>query len=118
MMRPPPHPLRFRVRSLMVAVAVIAVALGSLFWLSKRHDRFVRLAAQHSSAASRLEYQLVAEEQGWGNQGRYKRPQRILDLVRWHDRMSAKYARAAFRPWLSAPLDPPEVTLERVTSHQ
>jgi hypothetical protein len=112
------HPPRFRVRTLMVAVAAIAVGLGSLFWLSKRRDEFLKLAAQHSSEAGRLEWELVAKEQGWGDRGSDARA-RAFDAIHWNGRMAAKYTHAANRPWLSVPLDPPppQPPSERMTSH-
>jgi hypothetical protein len=84
---------RFRLRTLMVAVAVVALVSGGWSMWS-RSDRFTRI--------------------GWSHQARKNslaaNPPRVGDADRgregWHAAMAAKYFRAARSPWLPVEPDP------------
>jgi hypothetical protein len=92
-MRPP----RFRVRTLMVAVAVAALVLGGLE-LRGRKARFRAQAAYHSRRWSGLS--LVKPTP----------PARTRSRERhavYHDEMRRKYDWAARSPWLPVAPDPP-----------
>jgi len=94
---PLPRP-RFTVRRLMVAVALIALFLGELVFLKGRRDERLRLANFH-------ERQLILF---WSGDVEHQQ-HRDLDEKQndFHFRMEWKYRRAASRPWLSIPPDPP-----------
>ena len=92
---------RFRIRTLLFAVALAAVLLA----LNDRRVKFEGIAEQHRRDAVR------------------GRPVRILSFRprvgvpilsprhEWHDAMADKYSRAARYPWLPAGPDPPEPEL-------
>jgi hypothetical protein len=81
-----PRP-RFTVRTLMIAVAIVAVAAAIAVGLRRRSQRFMRLAYDHEDMS-------------------YTRPGD--PVASYHDRLSWKYQQAARYPWLSVPPDPPE----------
>ncbi len=81
-MKPP----RLTIRSLMVAVAIVGLIVGTGLELRRRHRRFSQLAATHLLAA-------VADEGGPNST--------------WHLHMWVKYRRAARHPWLPVAPDPP-----------
>ena len=95
----PPH---FRLRTLMIAVAVVGVGLT----LAERHRRFQRLAAYHATKEGELRslggglappMSLID-----GNSGAM-----VVDEWDYHVRLRRKYERAARCPWLSVEPDPP-----------
>jgi len=97
-MRPP----RFRLRTLMVAVAVVAVMSGVGVRLGNRSLRFRNLADHHG-----------LEETRHVGRGYLPGPETVHIEVstpksEHHARLREKYRRAAARPWLPVPLDPPE----------
>ena len=80
---------RFRLRTLMVAVAIAAVVLGTCI---ERHRRFSRIAAHHRAELGK-------------HLGRLKRVSfrdDDPDMIRleWRWGMMSKYERAARHPWL------------------
>jgi hypothetical protein len=98
MMRVP----RFRIRTLMIAVAAVAVFVAFGVTLHRRSTRFRQLADFHVRAASRIEEELAVQSVGQVNAAA------TLDVVHWHDSLYFKYTRAANRPWLPVAADPPE----------
>jgi hypothetical protein len=92
-------PPRFRLRSLLIAVAVAAVAFG----LAERSRRFRRLAVYHEVRVKwrgATSMGLTAWKDGRGQLVTEQRSD-------WHDAMRTKYQRAAERPWLPVAPDPP-----------
>jgi hypothetical protein len=81
--------LRFRVRSLLVAVAIAGVILGGLAELQRRRERFREIADHHAFNGYYCSL--------YGNP----------ELDQWHAKMHEKYERAAARPWLLVEADPP-----------
>ncbi len=105
--------VRFSVRKIMVAVAILAVILGLLIG---RRGRFRRLALAHKMESfalqvSDLEFYLLltaasgekpeAEEQ----RNRTTRP--VYQFREYHEAMADKYDRASDQPWLLVAPDPP-----------
>ena len=89
---------RFRLRTLLIAVAVAAVVLGGVE-MQRRRERFRALATYHASRnAPRY---LCFSCGGFGRE------------LLWDEEMQRKYERAAARPWLAVPPDPAGLT-ERV----
>jgi hypothetical protein len=106
---------RFRVRTLMIVVAVLALPLGLCM---ERRSRFLRLAAEHAREAYRGGSALPMIFDNSGPEPRYcddsgrelsasEAEQRIA-LNSWHDSLALKYRRAAASPWLPVEPDPPE----------
>ncbi len=106
--------VRFTVRHLMFAVAVVAAALASDRW-SRQSAEYRSQAEYHESRLSILA--LVRETGGYpycslGISGiplRYNSETAPLHAkcVSYHTRMLRKYQRAAFFPWLGVNPDPP-----------
>jgi hypothetical protein len=107
-------PPRFRLRTLLVAVAVAAVVLGAVMMARRAGDRRAR-AIRHAKAEAEARRHLDAYRGG-----RVELPRcltleevealtsRIEESVVFHAGMARKYERAAARPWLTVEPDPPE----------
>jgi hypothetical protein len=95
--------LRFTMRRLMVAVALLSLLLG----LVARRQRLLRLSTYHAEQSYRTmivqQSNLPAAVDSFGGQepGAYLFP---TPRSEWHTRMSMKYEVAASHPWL--PVDP------------
>jgi hypothetical protein len=116
-MRPP----RFRLRTLLVAVAVAAVMLGVIVPMVRLRARYSERAAGHGGSAQFYLEHARAADQGHGGcmkigargsiqeiKAAYRRVapkyRRIAD---YHSLMARKYERASRYPWLPVPPDPP-----------
>ncbi len=82
--------VRFTVRRLMVAVAVVAC----IFWVIERRRRFLIIVDSHRTPDARFL--------------RHRGANYELRLIRWHDEMQVKYEFAAAHPFLPVAPDPPE----------
>jgi hypothetical protein len=98
--------VRFSVKTLLVAIALVA----TLFGMFARRSRALALAELHESktmltgwACSRTRCQRFCVDRS-GNPDSAKQ---IKDSE-WHARLAAKYRLAANRPWLPVAPDPPE----------
>ena len=108
-MRPP----RFRLRTLLIAVAVMGVALGAWGRIEGRRARMLGLAEEHRSRIVGLSIDRDYARLGVSlcdiTTGYPLRPvtpgERRRD--RWHFRLYLKYQDAAARPWLPVAPDPP-----------
>jgi hypothetical protein len=103
--------VRFTVRQLMIAAAVVAVLMAAGVGLQRRTAHLKRLSLWQSGEANRWEL-LLTESSVNGPLA-----SAILDKVHWHDAMAARFERAARSPWLpieAAPAAPPvpEVSAE------
>ena len=108
-MRPP----RFRLRTLLVAVAVVALALGAGMIL-QRQSILRRTAAYHE----RMERVQAAKVRGIENLARAATTPELAAETRadamvearigaHHARLKQKYRRMSTRPWLPVAPDPP-----------
>lgn len=88
---------RWRLRTALVAIAVVGVLLALGVQVLRRAERFARLSRQYSGAAGRLEMTLV--------RANVTQAQVTPILLRVHanDRMGFRYFKAAARPWLPVP---------------
>jgi hypothetical protein len=106
--------VRFTMRRIVVAVAVIAIVLGALVTMGRRIRRFDGLATYHESQIMGVMYGTPGPDRtmtfSLSSHDRNGRPlppqQQIID--RWHFQMKERYRRAAVRPWLPIEPDPPE----------
>ena len=102
-MKPPR--VRFTVRRLMVAVAIVGVLLWMTL-LGKRVRAFRWMAEYH--AAHRMKYPITGSP-GAAPRGVDSRGELVsAERDRWHAALAAKYSRAARSPWLPVEPDPPE----------
>lgn len=94
---------RFRVRTLMIAVAVVAVPLGVC---AERRSRFLGIAAWHRNQADEIRFEL---RRGRMNGEVLTRRQAHLRAksLRHHRYVESVYREAALRPWFRVALDPP-----------
>jgi hypothetical protein len=90
--------VRFTVRRMMVAVAMLAALLAIGAGLQRRQARFERLFSYHRGLAGPM----IIHSFDPGS------PTSKTASGRWHWDLSMKYADAARRPWLPVAPDPPE----------
>jgi hypothetical protein len=102
--------MRFTVRDSMVAVAILAVALGTVAGLRGRRESFERRARMFAQKASD---EIMAEQdyrtsQPGSNFGYDPRSTTAhYELIDYYDSLREKYKQAAARPWLPVAPDPP-----------
>jgi hypothetical protein len=89
---------RFRVRTLMIVVGVVALLIWGAMLASRSYD-FYRRAREYG-----------AQERGWREIASRNRPpewkQFHLECVQYFARLTAKYRQAMWRPWLPVATDP------------
>jgi hypothetical protein len=109
--------LRFRIRTLMVAVAIMGVALAvapRVFTFALCWRRSYRLAEIYRDSAMELRKSAIVwtEIEGCipvrGVRITVFRRDQMLRTAAHYDRLALKYDRAAHYPWLPVPPDPPE----------
>jgi hypothetical protein len=93
--------LRFRLRSIMILVAVGALTLGAHLAIRRRAD-YLRIARNHKSEA-----EFWSSDAGWWKHDS-EHGFGFRRLVEYHDSMRLKYERAARFPWLAIEPDPPD----------
>lgn len=105
--------LRIRVRTLMIAVAALAMPLGICM---ERRSRFLSLAERHEREATEESSALMIFDNSGPNlkycdrQGRELSEAEALRRIAvnsWHDLLALKYRRAAQSPWRLVEPDPP-----------
>ena len=106
--------MRFRMRSLMLAIAASAVVMGIAVGLWRRSVSYKRVAGDHAHEA-----QFYADAGwglvrfgGWNSDGtldpeRKRLADQFGELYDYHCLLREKYERAATRPWSLVPPDPP-----------
>jgi hypothetical protein len=119
-------PPRFRLRSLLIAVAVVAVAMGSALWamrMVRLSRQYNRKAAHHAaecqpclmlwSESERLIYEAECDRLTGvrnPNSAAQQLPgliPRLDEKAGYHARLLQKYGRAARYPWPPVAPDPP-----------
>ena len=85
--------VRFTIRRMLVAIAVVAVYLGWSRWMERRSERFRALWIEHINKVGEISSPKPSprEVQGY-----------------YHLKMGEKYKSAMNRPWLPVEPDPPE----------
>jgi hypothetical protein len=83
--------VRFTVRRMLVAVAVVATVLGLLMWVDRRAREFRDRRDFHRVRWSAIDEGFEVEDAP----------------AAYHRAMAEKYRRAAERPWLPVEPDPP-----------
>jgi hypothetical protein len=102
---------RFRLRTLMIAVAVVSIPLAVWATIEARRVRFLRAAAYHKSQIICIIAYSVGDGTGRGvfhstPQGEIVSDARVAyDL--WRVQLWMKYEKAAEHPWMPVAPDPP-----------
>lgn len=95
---------RFRLRTLMIVVAVVGLLLGGGLTLRRRSAQF-RVLAQHHHALAGFATMTYAD----GSSTEFRlTPEGYQAKQDWHLVLRDKYKCAARYPWLPVPADPPE----------
>jgi hypothetical protein len=89
--------LRFTVRRMMVAVVILAVPLGAIAELRRRHEHYRWLASYHAGKAGITNMNPSSPRPTFGT---------LREI--WRYDLSRKYMEAAARPWLAVAPDPPD----------
>jgi hypothetical protein len=108
------RPIRFRIRTLMVAVAIAGAAAAAVAQIQQRSFFFAKREAYHRAAAE----QAIAElarllHPGCLAPGRVdaasilKKEEILVKACKYHRLMADKYQSAAARPWLPISSGPP-----------
>jgi hypothetical protein len=89
---------RFRLRALMLVIAVVVLLIGGVAELPRRRERFQRYASYHT-------WESIPSGPGY--------PESLDEAARrgrseWQAALAKKYRRAARHPWLPVWPDPPE----------
>ena len=88
--------LRFRVRTLMIAVVVVALLIWGAMMASQSYD-YYRLAREYG-ANERGWREIAARNRGWAKFG--------LQCAEYYAPLVQKYRRAMWRPWMPVAPDP------------
>lgn len=116
--------IRFSLKNLMIAVAIIGTILGTL---AERRTRFRRLSVEYDRAWTELRvsdlelYLLLTVSQGESNESYDERRRAAAPLVQYLEycgQMEVKYASASERPWLPVAADPPRPSIDREYVHK
>lgn len=116
--------LRFKIRTAMLAVALVAIALGlyanTRVVTAERRARYLRMAEVHRAKIVdlRLAFDLIRGPKGRmqcvnvyldsiGRTLSETEAQRQRELNEWHDSLAIKYRNAANHPWWTLKPDPP-----------
>ena len=87
---------RFRLRTLLILVAVVAVGLGGVLWMDRRAHHFRRIATEYRDMAKLLEISAATGSRQFGPDAVYCRA------------LQRKYEYAASHPWLPVAPDQTE----------
>ena len=88
--------VRFTIRRLMVAVAVVAIYFGWSRWMERRSERFRALWIDHINKVGEIS----------SPKPELLRPHEVQGY--YHLKIGEKYRAAMNRPWLPVEPDPPE----------
>jgi hypothetical protein len=103
---------RYRLRTLLIAVAVAALGMGTIVGLARRRESYLRQAAQHRKLSSDARLYAMSIDRRYLHWGPSE-PERA-EMVAYerrgddHAALQAKCERAARYPWLPVDPDRPE----------
>lgn len=92
---------RWRVRSTLIAVAVLSVLLAAGVQLKRRHDWYWRMMRLHGREADRLESSISIDAPLSPDE-----IDRRIRLAHWHGYAATFYYESSSRPWTSFRADP------------
>lgn len=100
--------MRFTVRRMMIAVAVVAVLLGAAAGLWRRHASLKRRAEEYARKSHDESMKAHYIDNLWfQSEPELKMRDEHYRLTDYYDAQAAKYERAAARPWLPVESDRP-----------
>ena len=104
-MRPP----RFRLRSMMILVAVLALSLSAaVLWRRREHYRRLAEAYALTEMVLRVDSNMARGSAAFPLLDLSESMDRNARQADYYARLRRKYERAARRPWLPVEADPPE----------
>jgi hypothetical protein len=105
---------RYRLRTLLIAVAVAALGIGTIVGLARRRDSYLRQAAHHRELGSDAWMHASSIERRYLHWGPSEPERAEMAAYErrgdYHAALQAKYERAARYPWLPVEQDRPEPT--------
>jgi hypothetical protein len=99
---------KFRIRTLMIAVAVLGIAFGGLAGLQRMAQRSQRLLALARNHRQRGIVNRLTLEGSVAHRAAKAETERYRMRTEYHDALKLKYEYAARHPWLPVSSDPPE----------
>ena len=96
---------QMRLRTVMIAIAVIAVLLGIGMGFSRRSQRLYSLSLRYGREANRLDLEWVKAAPLAPGQ-----PDLLMEKVHWHDSVAYAYFSASSRPWVPFDPEPKRIT--------
>lgn len=99
--------VRFSVRWMMAAVAAAALVCMPIVVI-RRYYVYRNRASHHYRMVGPWFSHFTPQENAYFRQLAVRRGRMSPERQLWHQAMQEKYRRAAERPWLSVPADPPE----------
>ena len=103
---------RYRLRTLLIAVAVAALGMGTIVGLARRREYYLRQAAHHRKLSDDAQLYAMSIERRYLH-WRPSEPE-LAEMAAYERRsdyqaaLQAKYERAARYPWLPVEPDRPE----------
>ena len=98
---------RMRLKTAMMAIAVLALLLGAWVGLGRRARRFEALALRYGKEANRIETLWVA-----GPTLPPGEPDMLMEQIHWNDSVANAFRLAASRPWVPGDPRPLQITCE------
>jgi hypothetical protein len=99
---------KFRIRTLMIAVAVLGIAFGGLSGLQRMDQRRQRLRALARNHLQRSIVSRLTLEGSVAHRAAKADTERYRLRAEYHHILNLKYEYAARHPWLPVSSDPPE----------
>jgi hypothetical protein len=99
---------KFRIRTLMIAVAVLGIASGGLAGLQRMGQRMQRLRAVARNHLQRGMVNRLTLEGSLAHRHAQADIERYRMRAEYHHELNLKYDYAARHPWLPVSSDPPE----------
>jgi hypothetical protein len=99
---------KFRIRTLMIAVAVLGIAFGGIAGLQRMDQRRQRLRALARNHLQRGVVNRLALEGSVAHGAVKADTERYRMRAEYYDALKLKYEYAARHPWLPVSSDPPE----------
>jgi hypothetical protein len=103
---------RYRLRTLLIAVAVVALGMGTIVGLARPRESYLRQATQHRKLSNDARLYVMSIDHRYLHWGPSEPERTEMAAYErrgdYHAALQAKYERAARYPWLPVDPDRPE----------